>query len=125
MKLMDVRILSTGILFILTIVSGIWLSRMDKPLDTALLTVHKLIALATVVLMVIVIKGMSKGMPVNSAIITAIVVTAILFLGLFATGAILSFDKPANHVIKITHAVLSVLAAISAFISIYLMVGKA
>jgi hypothetical protein len=125
MKFMDARILSTGILFILTVVSGVWLSRMDRPLNTAILTIHKLIALATIVLMVIAIKGMSKGMPVNGAIITAIAVTAVLFLALFATGAILSSDKPVNQLIKGIHAVLPVLAAISAFISIYLLTGKA
>ena len=43
------RFLIPGIVFVLTLVSGVWLSRSGKPLDTGIFTVHKLIALGAVV----------------------------------------------------------------------------
>jgi len=121
MKPIDTRLLTAGVLFVLTVASGIWVSRAGRPLNAAILTVHKLIALATVILLVFVIKGMSKGMPMTGVVITMIVVTAVFFLGLFATGVILSFDKLVNKLILGIHAVMPLLAAASAFASVYLL----
>jgi FtsH-binding integral membrane protein len=124
MKPIDTRLLTAGILFILTIASGIWVSRAGRPLNAAVLTVHKLISLATVILLVTVIMGMSKGIPMTGAVIAAIAITAVFFLGLFATGVILSFDKPVNHIIKIIHAALPLLAAALVFVSVYLLTAR-
>jgi hypothetical protein len=43
------RFIIPGSVFLLTLVSGVWLSCSGKPLNTGIFTVHKLIALGAVV----------------------------------------------------------------------------
>ena len=43
------KFVTPGVLFILTLVFGFWLSRSGKPYHTLIFNVHKLIALAAVV----------------------------------------------------------------------------
>ena len=43
------RFVTPVIVFLLTLASGLWLSRSGKPLKTGIFTLHKLIALAAVV----------------------------------------------------------------------------
>ena len=47
------KLLTPGMIFLLTLASGLWLSRAGKPLKTGIFTVHKLIALAAVVVTVL------------------------------------------------------------------------
>ena len=44
-----VKVLTPGVLFILTLAFGVWLSRSGKPYNTLIFNIHKLIALAAVV----------------------------------------------------------------------------
>src|SRR5271157_2139763 len=54
---MDVasKFITPGILFLLTLAFGLWLSHSGKPLNTVFFTAHKLIALAAVIFTGIVI----------------------------------------------------------------------
>ena len=74
--------------------------------------------------MIIVMRGAGNGIPVSGAAMAARALTVLFFLGLIATGVILSFNKPANHFVKIIHAALPLLAAASAFVNVYLIRGK-
>ena len=49
-----------GIAFLMTLISGLWLSRAGKPLNVAIFNIHKLIALAAVVLAVIQTRSVLK-----------------------------------------------------------------
>ena len=46
---MEKKFVIAGIFLVLIIVSGLWLSRTGRPLNVLILTVHKLIAVAGVV----------------------------------------------------------------------------
>jgi hypothetical protein len=99
------KFLTAGILIILTIVSGFWLSKAGKPYNTAIFTIHKLIALGAGIFMVLAIRQMYKPGEVSAAWITAIVVCAVFYIVLFATGAVLSPDKPANVIVLWAHRI--------------------
>jgi hypothetical protein len=121
MKPMDMKMISAGILFVLIILSGVWVTRSGRPLNVAIFTVHKLIALACLVLLVIIVKTLIKGVPVNPSIIISIVLTALFFITMFATGAILSFEKPAPKFVLLLHQVVPALTLFSSVITIYFL----
>jgi len=82
------RFLTPSILFFLTLVFGFWLSHVGKPYNGLLFNVHKLIALACVVLLGI---QFSKTLQSPDWLITALlVVSSLCVIALFASGALMS-----------------------------------
>ena len=111
-------------LFILTLASGVWLGQAGKPLNTAIFNVHKLIALAMVVLTAIQISRSIKNVEVQALLITLIVVICLCVLALFATGALMSLGKLNFNILQITHLVTSILATIAVVATVYLLTGR-
>lgn len=107
------RFIISGILYALIILMGFVTKGMGRPLNTAVLAVHKLIALAFAIYTVINVIGLMKNMPANAFTWTMIAVSALSVIALFATGAILSFEKPAARFIQIIHNISTVLLLIS------------
>jgi hypothetical protein len=116
--------ITPGIVFLLTVASGLWLGNTGKPLNTIIFTVHKLIALATVILMGIAIYPMINYSQTQSLIIALVIVGALCVLALFATGALLSRDKPVNNNLLNIHRVAPVLVVILMAVIIYYSAGR-
>jgi hypothetical protein len=121
MSIIQSRIVVMGLLFIFTLLSGVWLSNSGKPLSVAIFTIHKLIALATVIVIAVTIYQSRTDVEMNAMIWGAIVVTGLLFLAMFITGALLSIIQPTNAVVLTIHNVIPFLVAISAAVTVYLM----
>jgi hypothetical protein len=101
----------------------VWLSSAGKPYPTGIFTIHKLIALGAVISTVVTINHLRTGVDVKAVVVGAIVVTGLLFLALFVSGAVLSIGKP-NHVAILTiHRVAPLLVVISTAMTMYLLVG--
>jgi hypothetical protein len=124
MKIIDVRILSTGILFALIVASGVWLTKSGRPLNTGIFTVHKLIALATLVFIIIIVRTLAKGIALNPVMIISIVLTFLFFIIMFATGAVLSFEKPAPGFVLLLHKIVPALTLAASAATVYLMKGN-
>lgn len=77
----------------LTLIFGIWLSRMGKPYNVPLFNIHKLIALGAVVVAVIELSKVLKNADSLSLMIGLLIVAALCVVALFATGALMSMDK--------------------------------
>lgn len=118
------RIVTTGLLLVLTLVSGIWLSHSGKSLNVAIFTAHKLVALATVIYAAMTFNYLRQGLDIRTVVIAAIGVTAVLFLSLFVSGALLSLGKPLPIVVLITHRMVSVLLTISITATTYLLASE-
>lgn len=86
-------LLCTGVLFIVTVIFGFWLSHLGKPYHQILFNVHKLIALAVVVLVGLEFSKLLKSGNVESKIILLVIFFAVMVISLFASGAIMSLDK--------------------------------
>jgi hypothetical protein len=127
MEAISTKLITAGILFLLTLISGVIVSHSGRPLSVGLVTVHKLIAVGGIVL---------TGMAVNQLYETTdgklfielgvIVITGILFLALIATGALLTREEMQlpEFILKI-HQVAPLLVLVSSTASIYLLVrGK-
>jgi len=118
------KIMGTGLPFLLTIVSGIWLSNSGKPLNTLIFTIHKFTALGAVIFTAIVIRNLLKNVEINNVILTLTIVTGFSVLALFVSGVFLSLGKPVNNIILTIHSVTPILTVITTAVTIYLLVSR-
>ncbi len=118
------RIVVCGMLFLFTLLSGVWLSHSGRPLNTAIFTIHKLVALATVVVIGMNIYKLSRTVDTQTLILVTIAVTGLLFLALFVSGALLSFEKSMPQAVLRVHQVVPPLALVASSTAIYLLVSN-
>lgn len=113
------RFLLPGGIFLLTLASGLWVSHSGRPLSTGLITLHKLIALGSVVTLGIQFARLLKVATPTLAV-AMLVVATVCALTLFATGALLSQAKPAALFVLRIHQVAPLLLLVSAAASLVL-----
>jgi hypothetical protein len=119
---MDSKIITTGVLFLLTIISGIWLNNTGKPLNTLIFTIHKLLALTTVIFTAIAIYNLHKNVEIKTIILILIVIAGLSLFALFISGALLSIGKPASNIILTIHNIATIFSVFSTTVMIYLLV---
>jgi hypothetical protein len=117
------KLIVAGILFLFTLISGVILHHSSRPLSIGLVTVHKLIAVGTAVLVGMVVNQLYKS--VDGKVLSEIglmVISALLLLALIATGAFLTREEMQlpDFVLNI-HKVAPVLALISSSLTIFLL----
>ncbi len=117
------KFITPGIIFLLTLAFGVWLSKIGKPLNTVIFTAHKLIALAAVIFTGIAIYGLIKNVQIHLFVIALIIAAGLCVLALFATGTLLSLDIPIQKITLIIHRVAPLLAVICMAMAIYLISG--
>jgi len=115
------RFVTPVIVFLLTLASGLWLSRSGKPLKTGIFTVHKLIALAAVVVTALQTYNALTILDVEPIIIALIVVIGLCVVALFATGALMSAEKPDYRSLLTIHRIAPLWAVITGVAVIYLL----
>ena len=124
------KIAVTGLLFLITLLSGIWSSRnlrlsdprpCGKPLTGADSAVHKLIALATGIIAGLTIRSLHRGIEFSSIEFTAVIVAGLLFVLMVVSGSLLSLGKARNKGIVALHNVGSVLTLVATAGAIYLL----
>lgn len=84
------KLTAPGVTLLITLATGFWLSRLDKPLNPLLFNVHKLLAVAVIIL--VVIQAMN-GIPFTgsrSLLLLIGIGCALCVLALFATGGLMS-----------------------------------
>jgi hypothetical protein len=98
-------LLYPGLAFAMTLIFGIWLSRLGKPYQQILFTIHKLLALAAVVLVGMGFNQRLKSGEVGSEWILLVVLTALMAIVLFTSGALLSLDKLNYKLLRLLHRI--------------------
>ena len=123
-------IVVTGLLFLVTLFSGVVQSRnlrlddprpSGKPIAGAISTVHKLIALAALITAAVTIRRLHRGIEFTSIELTAVIIAGLFFLLMIISGSLLSLGRPRNDQLLAVHKVFSVLTAIPTFGAIYLL----
>jgi len=117
------RIAVTGLLLLFTLVFGVWLSNTGKPYNSVLFNIHKLIALGAVISTAVTVSHLRTGIDIQTFALGAIVVTGLLFLSLFVSGALLSIGKPEHVAILTIHRIAPFLVVISAAATMYVLVN--
>jgi hypothetical protein len=117
------KLVVAGILFLFTLISGVFLHHSSRPLSIGLVTIHKLIAVGTAVLVGMVVNQLYKTVDGKAFIeIGLMVISAFLLLALIATGAFLTREEMQlpEFVLNI-HKVAPLLALISSTLTIFLL----
>lgn len=123
MSTTQVRVVGTGLLLVLVLLSGLWVRGSGKPYSTLPFTIHKLVGLATGVLLAVIVYQTHQAAPLGLLQIAAIVVTVLLFVGTVAAGALLSIDKQVPAIVLRLHQVLPVLTVLSTAGTLYLLLS--
>lgn len=118
------KIISTEFPFVLAIITGIWLSNSGKPLNTTIFTIHKLIALGSVIFIAMVIRNLLKNVEIKTVILTLIIVAGFSVLVLFVSGVFLSLGKPVNNIMLTIHGVTPIPTVITTAVTIYLLANR-
>jgi hypothetical protein len=104
------KITIPGILLMLTLIFGFWLSHAGKPYNGVLFNVHKLIALGFVVLVGI---QFSKTLHApDLQLVVLLAVSALCVIALFVSGALMSAGKLEYNLMLTTHRVAPVVLAV-------------
>ena len=117
---MSSKFLFTGLFFVFILLSGFWLSRTGKPINTAFLTIHKLISLGTGIFLGITIYRIHQVTPLSLFEMAAVALTLLFFIAMVATGGMLSTAKHMPGVVLKIHQLMPYLVIVSAFASMYL-----
>lgn len=117
------RFVAPGIVFLLTVAFGFWLSRAGKPYNGALFNLHKLIALAAAVLTAVQLYGLLKAGQPQALAVVLLVLAGLAAVALFVTGALMSADKSAYHVLRLLHNIAPFVAVAGLGAAIYLLSG--
>jgi hypothetical protein len=115
------RIVLCGVLFLLTLGSGVWVTTSGRPLNTAIFTIHKLIALALVILTGVTFYPVIRSIDPRALLVAMIALAGLLFLALFISGALLSFEKPTQLFILRIHQAAPLLALAALILSVTLL----
>lgn len=112
-----------GALLLASLLSGLWLSRRGRPLAKSLVTVHKLLALATAAFLVAALAQASRSAPLGLAVWAAALVAAMGFVAAVASGGLLSRDRPLPTTILRVHQVGMALMTVFGATALYLLLA--
>jgi hypothetical protein len=118
------KFFTPGIIFLLTLVLGVWLSYSGKPYNGILFNIHKLIALGAVVITGMQVYKLLQETQIDTLLIVLVILTGLWVVTLFATGAMMSAGKLDYKMMLTLHKVMPFLTAVTMALTIYLLTGK-
>ncbi|MBN1305756.1 MAG: hypothetical protein JXA13_15065 [Anaerolineales bacterium] len=133
MSISQPNLIGTVIFFLLIYISGFLLSQLEKPYNTSVFTFHKLVGLVFAAFLIWIIRKQHLDSPLTQPEITAIVITALVFIMLTAAGGLLSIEaagklENASQVLKnfisLAHKLLPYLATASTIITLYVLSNR-
>ena len=115
------RFIIPGILFVLTLAFGFWLSHVGKPYNGLLFNVHKLIALGAVVLVVIQLTKTPNLLIPVSLVAVGLVLAAFSVIALFVSGALMGAGKLDYLLLLTIHRAAPVVLVVGWGLSVFLL----
>jgi hypothetical protein len=111
-----------GLLFLLTALSGIWLSHSGKPYNSGIFTIHKLVALGTVIFLAVNAYRLYKVVDLQVFIGLAVIAAAgLFFLALIVSGSLLSVNVPLGGAALRIHQIAPLLALLASVVTFYVL----
>lgn len=109
------------LLFLLVILSGIFLSKNGRPLNSTIFTIHKIVSITAIIYCSIFIVNSLKVVNLNHQITVCIILSTLFVVLEIVTGAILCFETTINSTLKILHKIMPALIFIFVGITLYLL----
>jgi len=103
MSINPLTVLATIALFVLVFGLGFILQRRGRPHNVLLLTAHKLLALAALILIALTVIRINRATPLDPAALVAAAETGVFFVVAIISGGLVSTDKPAPALAKALH----------------------
>jgi hypothetical protein len=91
------------VLFIVVFLLGFLLRRSGKPYSGLMLTVHKLISLAVIILLALLVYRFNQATPLDSTALLTAVLTVVFFVVAIISGGLVSIDRPTPPVVRALH----------------------
>jgi hypothetical protein len=113
MSTMQSKVVGAGLFFLFVFLSGFWLSNSGKPLNSLILTIHKLIAVGAAIFLAVTVYRANQVAPLSAIELAAIAITGVLFLGTIATGGLLSIGKEMPEAVLRLHQMTPYLTVLS------------
>lgn len=114
-----------ALMFLFTLLSGVWVSHSGRPLPLLSANIHKMIALATAVVLGMTVSQLHKVADSRALVTTgSIVLAALSFLALIATGAMLTRERPWPAAVLTVHQLAPIAAAIASGLTLYLLASQ-
>ena len=104
---MATKLVTNSILFILIVISGIWLSKLGKPYKPVAFNIHKFVALVFIVYTIILSKGLVKTVEMSSMNWLFLILSGFLALLILFSGGIISNKEEIIKPFVIIHKVSS------------------
>jgi hypothetical protein len=120
MSITNLRVAGAVLFYLLILITGFWLGIAGKPFNVVILNAHKLISLAGVILLGITVYQINKVSGLGMAELVTVVATCVFCLTAIVSGGLSSIDTMPNIVVAIHRITLS-LAALSAAVTLYLL----
>ena len=123
METVTSKLIAAGGLFLLAVIFGLIVSRSGRPLSIVLVTVHKLSAVAAVVLVGLAVNQLRQTGDGLVLLETGLIVSsALLFVALIATGALLTREEmQLPEIVLRIHQVAPPLALACSTLTVYLL----
>ena len=115
------KLIYCGLGLALTLLSGFILSKLGRPLNSAVFGAHKIIAVGTIVLIGLNIRDLARIVGLQTVHPALIWGTGLLLLALVVSGSLLSFDKLVLPITLRVHQIVPLLALAFSALSIYLL----
>jgi hypothetical protein len=113
-----------GLLLVSTLLSGVWLSHSGRPYNTGIFTLHKLVALATILIIGVNVDNLYRALDLHTFVTLALIAASgLFFLALLVTGALFSLNVPLQGAALRIHQAAPLLALVSSSITLYLLAG--
>jgi hypothetical protein len=123
MNNMSSKIVGCGLGLVVIVISGLAMSRLGKPYNPAVFGLHKIVAVGTIILLVTIVRSLAKTVELRALAPVVFIITGLLFLGLFASGALLALSIGPEAVLRV-HQALPLLAVGFSTLSVYLLVSS-
>jgi len=120
----QIRAASAGLFFVFIFISGFWLSHSGKPLNAIILTIHKLISVGALVYLAVTVYQINQAARLNPLQLILVIASAVFFLGLIATGGLLSAGKVMPAIVLALHRVIPYLTVLSTGSALFLLLTR-
>ena len=118
MSTIRIRIILIASLFLLVIITGFVLRRIDKPYPALMLNVHKFLSLGALVLVIVTLSPLMDKSTLNLLDIIVLSLTGLFYLGALISGGLMDYFDTVYKTLKILHKISPVLV-ISGLIYIF------
>ena len=113
--------LVAAVAFVAVFALGFLLRRSGKPYSGLVLTAHKLISLAVLILFSLTVSRINKATPLASAALASAVFMGVFFVIAIVSGGLVSTDKPAPAIALTLHRVTPFLTIAGAAATFFLL----